>query len=138
MARARQINGKGGSHKKNQEEELQVQKGDNAKNKYTNAQKKKKAHEKEDTKDDRMKAGKDDKDNIRRKRKVTRMRRIRMRAIKTSSIQHLKSHLGDALRSGYLPKFHEMLRLPRKVALHVHQILRLPQNFQLKTSAENP
>ena len=49
------------------------------------------------------------------------------------------SHLGDAFcmkkyniwRSGYLPKLHEMLRLPRKVTLQLHQILRLPRNVNL-------
>ena len=30
-------------------------------------------------------------------------------------------------RSGYLPRFHQMLRLPRKVTLQDHQILRLPR-----------
>ena len=30
-------------------------------------------------------------------------------------------------RSGYLPKCHQMLRLPRKVTLQLHQILRLPR-----------
>ena len=45
------------------------------------------------------------------------------------------SHLGNAFcmkkynisRSDYLPKLHEMLRLPRKVTLQLHQILRLPR-----------
>ena len=32
-------------------------------------------------------------------------------------------------RSGYLPKCHEMLRLPRKVTLQPHQILRLPRKM---------
>ena len=49
------------------------------------------------------------------------------------------SHLADAFcmekyntsRSGYLPKFHEMLRLPRKVTLHLHQILPLPRKMNL-------
>ena len=49
------------------------------------------------------------------------------------------SHLGDAFcmekynisRSGYLSKFHEMLRLPRKVTLQLHQILRLPRKMNL-------
>ena len=47
------------------------------------------------------------------------------------------SHLGDAFcmdkynisRSGYLPKCHHMLRLPRKVTLQLHQILRLPRKM---------
>ena len=34
-------------------------------------------------------------------------------------------------RSGYLPKFQEMLRLPRKVTLHLHQILPLPRKMNL-------
>ena len=34
-------------------------------------------------------------------------------------------------RSGYLPKFHEMLRLPGKVTLQVHQILHLPRKKTL-------
>ena len=34
-------------------------------------------------------------------------------------------------RSGYLPKCHEMLRLPRKVTLRLHQILHLPRNMNL-------
>ena len=34
-------------------------------------------------------------------------------------------------RSGYLPKCHEMLRLPRKVTLKLHQILRLPRKMNL-------
>ena len=34
-------------------------------------------------------------------------------------------------RSGYLPKLHEMLRLPRKVTLQLHQILRLPRKMNL-------
>ena len=37
-------------------------------------------------------------------------------------------------RSGYLPKFHEMLRLPRKVAQQLHQILRLPRKMNLYSS----
>ena len=45
------------------------------------------------------------------------------------------SRFGDAFcienyyisRSGYLPKFHQILRLPRKVTLQHHQILRLPR-----------
>ena len=49
------------------------------------------------------------------------------------------SHLGDAFcmnkynisRSGYLPKFHELLRLPRKVTLQLHQIPRLPRKMNL-------
>ena len=49
------------------------------------------------------------------------------------------SHLGDAFcmekynisRSGYLPKCHQMLRLPRKVTLQLHQILRLPRTMNL-------
>ena len=32
-------------------------------------------------------------------------------------------------RSGYLPKCHQMLRLPRKVTLQLHQILRLPRKM---------
>ena len=47
------------------------------------------------------------------------------------------SHLGDAFcmkkqnisRSGYLPKLHEMLRLPRKVTLRLHHLLRLPRKM---------
>ena len=49
------------------------------------------------------------------------------------------SHLGDAFcmekynisRSGYLSKFHQVLRLPRKVTLQLHQILRLPRKMNL-------
>ena len=33
-------------------------------------------------------------------------------------------------RSGYLPKCHQMLRLPRKVTLQLHQILRLARKMQ--------
>ena len=47
------------------------------------------------------------------------------------------SRFGDAfcienyniLRSGYLSKFHKILRLPRKVTLRHHQILRLPRKM---------
>ena len=47
------------------------------------------------------------------------------------------SHLGDAFcmekynisRSGYLSKFHQVLRLRRKVTLQLHQILRLPRKM---------
>ena len=49
------------------------------------------------------------------------------------------SNLGDAFcmekynisRSGYLPKCHEILRLPRKVTLQLHQILCLPRKMNL-------
>ena len=34
-------------------------------------------------------------------------------------------------RSGYLPKCHQMLRLPQKVTLQLHQILRLPRKMNL-------
>ena len=34
-------------------------------------------------------------------------------------------------RSGYLPKSHEVLRLPRKVTLQPHQILRLPRKMNV-------
>jgi len=34
-------------------------------------------------------------------------------------------------RSGYLPKCHEVLRLPRKVTLQLHQILRLPRKINV-------
>ena len=34
-------------------------------------------------------------------------------------------------RSGYLPKCHQMLRLPRKITLQLHQILRLPRKMHL-------
>ena len=34
-------------------------------------------------------------------------------------------------RSGYLSKFHQVLRLPRKVTLQLHQILRLPRKMNL-------
>ena len=37
-------------------------------------------------------------------------------------------------RSGYLPKCHEMLCLPRKVTLQLHQILRLPRKMNLLAS----
>ena len=37
-------------------------------------------------------------------------------------------------RSGYLPKCHQMLRLPRKVTLQLHQILRLPRKMNLLAS----
>ena len=33
--------------------------------------------------------------------------------------------------SGYLPKCHQMLRLPRKLTLQLHQILRLPRKMNL-------
>ena len=50
------------------------------------------------------------------------------------------SHFGDAFcienynisRSGYLPRFHRILRLPQKVTLQEHQILRLPQQVTLQ------
>ena len=35
-------------------------------------------------------------------------------------------------RSGYLSKFHQVLRLPRKVALQLHQVLRLPRKVTLQ------
>ena len=35
-------------------------------------------------------------------------------------------------RSGYLPRFHQILRLPRKVTLQDHQILRLPRKVTLQ------
>ena len=35
-------------------------------------------------------------------------------------------------RSGYLPRFHRILRLPQKVALQDHQILRLPRKVTLQ------
>ena len=49
------------------------------------------------------------------------------------------SHPGDAFcmkkykisRSGYLPKCHEVLRRPRKVTQHLHQILRLPHKMNV-------
>ena len=49
------------------------------------------------------------------------------------------SRFGDAFcienykvsRSGYLPKFHQILCLPRKVTLQHHQILRLPRKMTL-------
>ena len=49
------------------------------------------------------------------------------------------SHPGDAFstkkyhisQSCYLPKCHELLRLPRKVTLQLHQILRLPRKMNL-------
>lgn len=47
-------NGKGGSHEKTEEEDMQVQKGDNTKKNH--------AHEKKDTKDGHKKGGKDDND----------------------------------------------------------------------------
>ena len=34
-------------------------------------------------------------------------------------------------RSGYLSKFHQVLRLPRKVTLELHQVLRLPRKLTL-------
>ena len=37
-------------------------------------------------------------------------------------------------RSGYLPKCHQMLRLPRKVTLQLQQILRLPRKMNLLAS----
>ena len=54
------------------------------------------------------------------------------------------SHLRDAFsmekyntsRSGYLPKCHEVLRLPRKVTLHLHQNLRLPCKMNLMITYE--
>ena len=50
------------------------------------------------------------------------------------------SRFGDAFcienynisRSGYLPRFHRILRLPRKVTLRHHQILRLPRKVTLR------
>ena len=35
-------------------------------------------------------------------------------------------------RSGYLSKFHQVLRLPRKVTLELHQVLRLPRKLTLE------
>ena len=35
-------------------------------------------------------------------------------------------------RSGYLSKFHQVLRLPRKVTLQLHQVLRLPRKVTLE------
>ena len=35
-------------------------------------------------------------------------------------------------RSGYLSKFHQVLRLPRKVTLELHQVLRLPRKVTLE------
>ena len=35
-------------------------------------------------------------------------------------------------RSGYLSKFHQVLRLPRKVTLELHQVLRLPRKMTLE------
>ena len=35
-------------------------------------------------------------------------------------------------RSGYLSKFHQILRLPRKVTVHDHQMLRLPRTVTLR------
>ena len=35
-------------------------------------------------------------------------------------------------RSGYLSKFHQILRLPRKVTLELHQVLRLPRKVTLE------
>ena len=35
-------------------------------------------------------------------------------------------------RSGYLSKFHQVLRLPRKVPLDLHQVLRLPRKVTLE------
>ena len=44
------------------------------------------------------------------------------------------SRFGDAfcMRSGYLPKFHQMLRLPRKFTLQHHQMLRLLWKVRLQ------
>ena len=50
------------------------------------------------------------------------------------------SRFGDAFcienynisRSGYLPRFHRILRQPRKVTLRHHQILRLPRKVTLR------
>ena len=50
------------------------------------------------------------------------------------------SRFGDAFcienynfsRSGYLPRFHRILRLPQKVTLRHHQILRLPRKVTLR------
>ena len=56
------------------------------------------------------------------------------------------SQFGDAFcignysisRSGYLLKFHQMLRLPRKVTLQHHQMLRLPPKLTLHDTATSP
>ena len=40
-------------------------------------------------------------------------------------------------RSRYLPRFHQMLRLPRKVTLQDHQILRLPRKVTLMIDARH-
>ena len=42
--------------------------------------------------------------------------------------------LKNIWRSGYLPKFHQMLRLPRKVTLQHPQMLRLPRKVPLNYS----
>ena len=41
-------------------------------------------------------------------------------------------------RSGYLPRFHRILRLPQKVTLQDHQILRLPRNMTLMIDVRHP
>ena len=58
---------------------------------------------------------------------------------RTRRFGDLTSHLGDAFcmekynisRSAYLSKFHEVLRLPRKVTFQLQQILRLPRKITL-------
>ena len=40
-------------------------------------------------------------------------------------------------RSGYLPRFHQMLHLPRKMTLQGHQILRLPQKVTLMSDVRH-
>ena len=72
-------------------------------------------------------------------------RMIRTRSEPELVISHTPVHrayfsrFGDAFciesynisRSGYLPKFHQILRLPRKVTLRHHQMLRLPRKMTL-------
>ena len=41
-------------------------------------------------------------------------------------------HCVQQSSSGYLPKFHHMLRLPRKVTLQHHQMLRLPPKVRFQ------
>ena len=43
----------------------------------------------------------------------------------------------NASRSGYLPKSHQMLRLPRKVTVHLLQILRLPRKKNVTMDANH-
>ena len=49
----------------------------------------------------------------------------------TRNVQYVARSIYNISRSGYLLKFHGMLRLPRKVTLQLHQVLRVAQKMTL-------